>query len=350
MSRNFKLLSLSSRMRSAYAKWSVDSRLQNLEGVFDEQAQNAKEDESYDHSKIVNFYYDLCHEMMEYGWGDCLHFAPLAKSETLEDAVIRHERLMIEKLELNDSMEVIDVGCGVGGPMRRVAQESGAMVCCINNNEYQLTQAKSKNIDAGLDHLAEYVKCDFTNMSTLNDHSFDAGYAIESTCHAQDKQRAFAEIFRVLKPGALLWGQEMCLTDSFDPTDVRHGQLKQELMRGIALHDIATFRGVNNSLEAAGFEILEANDLAETGDPSTPWYGPMDSRYGSIGNFFRRTPMGRAAIWWVVRLSELIALFPRDAHKVLRFMDRTADAYVNGGKEGVFTPLYCFLARKPNTD
>ncbi|MCE2406798.1 MAG: hypothetical protein J4G19_04755, partial [Pseudomonadales bacterium] len=29
------------------------------------------------------------------------------------------------------------------------------------------------------------------------------------------------------------------------------------------------------------------------------------------------------------------------------FMDRTADAYVNGGKEGVFTPLYCFLARKP---
>ena len=28
-------------------------------------------------------------------------------------------------------------------------------------------------------------------------------------------------------------------------------------------------------------------------------------------------------------------------------MDRTANAYVAGGKTGIFTPLYCFVARKP---
>ena len=334
-------------MRSAYERWSVVSRLEHLESAFDEETRITKEDGSYDHSEVVNFYYDLCHELMEYGWGDCLHFAPIKPDETLEDAVVRHERLMIEKLELTESMRVIDVGCGVGGPMRRVAQESGAKVCCINNNEYQLTQAKSKNIDAGLHHLAEYVKCDFTDMSTLSDDAFDAGYAIESTCHAQNKQRAFAEIFRVLKPSALLWGQEMCLTNSFDPNNTLHGRLKQELMRGIALHDIATFQDVSETLEAVGFEVLEANDFANTEELSVPWYGPMDSRYGSIGNLVRRTPLGRAAIGWVIRFSEMIALFPRDAHKVLQLMDRTADAYVNGGKEGVFTPLYCFLARKP---
>ena len=348
MSRDFKFLSLSRRMRTAYETWSVDNRLASLEREMDERSDGINTDESYDHSETVNIYYDLCHELMEYGWGDCLHFAPLKPDETLEEAVVRHERLMIKKLGLKDSMQVIDVGCGVGGPMRRVARETKAKVHCINNNEYQLSQAKMKNIDAGLDHLAEYVKCDFTNMRMLNDDTFDAGYAIESTCHAQDKQRAFAEIFRVLKPGAPLWGQEMCLTNAFDPNNARHGWLKQELMRGIALHDIATFSGVNNSLEAVGFEVVEASDLADIDEPSTPWYGPMEGRYGSIGNFFRRTPMGRAAIWWIVRFSELIALFPRDAHRVLRFMDRTADAYVNGGKEGVFTPLYCFVARKPS--
>ena len=60
------------------------------------------------------------------------------------------------------------------------------------------------------------------DMNTIADKTFDRGYAIESTCHAADKVGAFAEIYRVLKPGALLWGQEMCMTDMFDPGDDRH--------------------------------------------------------------------------------------------------------------------------------
>ena len=87
-------------------------------------------------------------------------------------------------------------------------------------------------------------------------HSTEA-YAIESTCHAPDKQSAFEEIFRVLKPGALFWGQEMCLTDKFDPNDSRHRDIKRDLQRGIALKDIATFGEVNQALEAAGFHIVE---------------------------------------------------------------------------------------------
>ena len=347
MPNEFKFISLVRRMHSAYANWSADSRLNQLESKSDKRLRGELDDEDYDHAEIVNDYYDLCHELMEYGWGDSLHFAPIATNESLENAVVRHQRLMIEKLELEESMRVIDVGCGVGGPMRRVAKEAGVTVYCINNNEYQLSQAKLKNEAAGLNHLAEYVKCSFMDMSSLDANMFDAGYAIESTCHAPDKQHAFAEIFRVLKPGARLWGQEMCLTDNFEPANARHQTLKNELMRGIALKDIASFREVNNMLEAVGFEILEANDLAVNEESSTAWYNPMVSQKGSLGNFFRRTPIGRAVVQWTIRTTEFTGLFPPHAHKVVKMMDRTAEAYVNGGKEGIFTPLYCFVARKP---
>ena len=333
-------------MRRAYAKWPVDSRLKSLEGGFDKYLGGEVTDEDYDHTEIVNHYYDLCHEFMEYGWGDSFHFAPLRQDETLEEAVVRHQRLMIEKLGLSSGMQVVDVGCGVGGPMRRVAKEAGVKVFCLNNNEYQLTQTELKNKEAGLDHLAEYVKCNFMDMSSLDANTFDAGYAIESTCHAPDKQHAFAEIFRVLKPGARLWGQEMCLTDEFDPTNPRHQTLKRELMRGIALKDIASFSTVKRALEAVGFEILEANDHATIEESSTHWYSPMDSAQGSVGNFFRRTPIGRASVQWLIQLSEITGLMPRGSHRVVQLMDRTANAYVNGGKERVFTPLFCFVARK----
>ena len=79
----------------------------------------------YDHAETVREYYDLCNEFMVFGWGDSLHFAPLSPRESLEDSKIRHQRLMIAKLELREGMTVIDVGCGVGGPMRRVVREAG---------------------------------------------------------------------------------------------------------------------------------------------------------------------------------------------------------------------------------
>ncbi|MYF96373.1 MAG: hypothetical protein F4210_12870, partial [Holophagales bacterium] len=154
-------------------------------------------------------------------------------------------------------------------------------------------------------------------------------------------------IFRVLKPGALFWGQEMCLTDRFDPRNGRHRTIKRELMRGIALHDIATFGEVNHALERAGFQVIEGSDWDVREGPSTPWYRPMESRHGTLGNAVRRLPWGRKAFIAGSKLAELLRLLPNGSAEVVRLLDRTAEAYVAGGKTGVFTPLYCFLARKP---
>ena len=33
--------------------------------------------------------------------------------------------------------QVVDVGCGVGGPLRAISEFSGAAVWGVNNNEYQ---------------------------------------------------------------------------------------------------------------------------------------------------------------------------------------------------------------------
>ena len=81
--------------------------------------------------------------------------------------------------------------------------------------------------------------------------------------------------------------------------------------------------------------------------PSTPWYQPMESRHGTLGNALRRLPQGRRAFIAGSKLAEVVRLFPKGSAEVVRLLDRTADAYVAGGKSGIFTPLYCFLARKP---
>ena len=343
-----QLRKLSRGLKAAYRGPDVRRRVKHLDGWTARADAEYTGQTDYDHAETVREYYDLCSEFMVYGWGESLHFAPLSPGESLEDSKVRHQRLMIDKLELQKGMTVVDVGCGIGGPMRRVVREAGVRVVGVNSSEVQLEKAKSLDAEAGVGHMVDYLECSFMDMDGVADGTFDRGYAIESTCHAPDKAGAFAEIYRVLKPGALFWGQEMCMTDMFDPDDERHRSIKEELKHGIALKDIATMSEVNRDLESAGFEIIEAKDrgVAEN-EPTTPWYQPMETRGGTVGNALRRIPLGRKAFIASSKLAEAVGVFPKGSSDVVGLLDRTANAYVAGGKVGVFTPLYCFLARKP---
>ena len=343
-----QLRKLSSGLKAAYRGADVRRRVKLFDGWVERAEDRYPGPVGYDHADTVKEYYDLCTELMEFGWGDSLHFAPLSPGESLEDAKVRHQRTMIARLELSEGMKVIDVGCGVGGPMRRVVRESGARVLGVNNNEIQLDKAKSLNAAAGIQHMVDYLPCSFMDMGTIPDNTYDRGYAIESTCHAPDKVAAFAEIYRVLKPGALFWGQEMCLTDKFDPGDHRHRAIKRDLMRGIALKDIASTHEVNQYLETAGFQVIEGKDWAVSdNEPATPWYQPMTTGRGTRRNALYRTSLGRKLMLGTIRLSEMLRMFPKGCAEVVALLDNTADAYVAGGRTGIFTPLYCFLARKP---
>ncbi len=339
---------LSKGLKASYSGTAVHSRVKHFDEWMDRAHVEDANPAGYDHTETVKEYYDLCGEFMVFGWGESLHFAPLSPRESLEDSKVRHQRLMIAKLELRKGMTVIDVGCGIGGPMRTVIREAGVRVVGVNSNEIQLKKAKSLNAEAGLDSMVDYLACSFMDMGAIADDTFDRGYAIESTCHAPDKAGAFAEIYRVLKPGALFWGQEMCMTDKFDPDDKRHRAKKKDLMRGIALKDIATMGEVNRALETAGFQVIEAKDRAvEENGPTTLWYQPMETRGKRLGTALRRIPLGRKAFIAISSLLEVVEMFPKGSAKVVALLDRTANAYVAGGRAGIFTPLYCFLARKP---
>ena len=346
-----QLRELPGSLRAAHRGSDVHRRLEHFRGWMDRAQAERAGSAGYDHAETVREYYDLCVEFMVFGWSESLHFAPLSPHETLKDSQRRHQRLMIAKLELQEGMAVIDVGCGIGGPMRRVIGEAGVRVFGVNNNETQLDRARSLNAEAGIGHMAELLACSFMDMDAIADGTFDRGYAIESTCHAPDKAAAFAEVYRVLKPGALFWGQEMCMTDRFDPGDSRHRAIKSELMYGIALKDIATTGGVDRALESAGFELIEGIDqaVAENG-ATTPWYQPMEGRgrARTLGHeALRRGPLGRKLSMGAIKLAEVLRVVPKGSAEIVRLMDRAAWAYVAGGRAGIFTPLYCFLARKP---
>ena len=298
------------------------------------------------YSQMVNDYYDLVTDFYEYGWGQSFHFAPRHKGEAFHASLARHELYLAHQLHLHAGMKVLDVGCGVGGPMRAIARFSRAQIVGVNNNDYQIGRGELQNKEARLSSICSFLKADFMKLP-VEDASFDAAYAIEATCHAPDKRTLFAEILRVLKPGASFAGYEWCLTASYDDKNAEHRAIKKGIEEGDALPDIATFDEVKDALTGAGFEIVAARDLASDSDPETPWYLPLSGQWTIDG--FKHTPAGRWVTNRLVRVLESLKVAPKGSTAVSTFLNAGADALVRGGQTGIFTPMYFFEARKPRS-
>ncbi|MYC24401.1 MAG: methyltransferase domain-containing protein [Gammaproteobacteria bacterium] len=300
----------------------------------------------YDHVDTVNDFYDVSTELARWGWHESFHFAPMKKGESLNDAIVRHERFMMDKLQLDSTKTVLDVGCGIGGPMRHVARTTGARVLGININEHQIEVGQELNQKAKLDHLTEFSRCDFMDMSVLQPNSYDAVYAIESTAHAPDKVGAYDQIFRVLKPGAYFWGQETILTDKFSAENAEHQRVKDRLMSTMALYEIGSISEVKTALEKVGFTVSECEDLGRLDPDSVPWYMPLTGK----GQFFhasRTSPVRRAYTLMTLRVAEAFRIVPKGTAAATKLTAAVADASIEGGRAGIFSVLGCFLAQKP---
>ena len=292
---------------------------------------------------FVNRYYDLVTDFYEFGWGQSFHFAPRRRGESFKASLLRHQHFLAEELSLKPGMQVIDLGCGVGGPMGNLARQTGASFVGLNNNAYQIERAKLHT--RGVDSLCRFIHGDYMQIPD-EDGRYDAAIAIESMPHAPDKTAAFREVLRVLRPGACFAGYDWCVTESFDPANAEHRRIKNDIMIGNGLPDIATTSEVSAALQGAGFELLEARDRAPEADPETPWYRALQGRDFSLSSI-PRTPAGRALANLTLRVGERLRLFPKGARAVSTILNAGADALVDGGRSGVFTPMFYFLARKP---
>ncbi|NHF58637.1 class I SAM-dependent methyltransferase [Flavobacteriaceae bacterium TP-CH-4] len=97
-------------------------------------------------------------------------------------------------------LHVLDVGCGLGGPCRMLADEYQCTVTGIDlSQEYVRTAAKLSKL-VGLDHKTTFIRADATELPFEN-----ARFEVVWTQHAQmnipDKNAFYSEIKRVLKKG-----------------------------------------------------------------------------------------------------------------------------------------------------
>ena len=113
------------------------------------------------------------------------------------------EDYLFDSLDLKEGSKVLDAGCGYGHVAIRGAQR-GLDVECIDIVERHVERAKRNVTAAGLDDRIHARLGDYHDLSCFDDSTFDGAYTMETIVHASDPDKAFAEFYRVLKPGGHL--------------------------------------------------------------------------------------------------------------------------------------------------
>jgi len=333
---------------SVLKKNEVKDSVDGYEALFKGQDNSSEEailQRQSEYQRMVNSFYNLVTDFYEWGWGQSFHFAPRWKNEEFVESIKRCEYHLCSRLGMKPGMKALDVGCGVGGPMRHMAIFSNCNIEGITINEYQVTIGNKYNKQMGVDSLCHLTRGDFQNLPWDEGH-FDVAYAIEATCHSPDKVQCFSEVARVLKTGGLFAGYEWVVRGNFDKTNPRHVEIKEGIETGNGLPTLATPEYVVEALTKAGFEVLDHYD-ANRGVHSKhqiPWYATLDGSYTLKG--FRMTRIGRICTHFLVNTLELLRIAPRGSSDVSRILNATAIDLVNGGKLEIFTPSYFFIARK----
>jgi SAM-dependent methyltransferase len=110
---------------------------------------------------------------------------------------------LAELAELRGGDRVLDVGGGLGGPARTLAARFGCIVTVLDLTEAFCRGGEDLTRRSG---LADRVT--FRHGSALAmpfaDGAFDVGWTQHSSMNIEDKERLYAEIHRVLRPGGRL--------------------------------------------------------------------------------------------------------------------------------------------------
>ena len=120
-----------------------------------------------------------------------------------------HVRGAVVSKELADTIDmngkhILDVGCGLGGPCRMLADEYNCQATGIDlSNEYIRT-AKELSKLVNLDDKTSFVQGDATHLP-FEDESFDVVWTQHVQMNIPDKKMLYSEIKRVLKPDGLLF-------------------------------------------------------------------------------------------------------------------------------------------------
>ena len=176
-------------------------------------------------------------------------------------------------------MRVLDVGGGLGGPARTLAARCGARVVVVDPTVSYVETGAALTARLGLSERVTHVVGDALALS-FDPDVFDLVWTQNSGMNIADKERLYASLFRVVRPGGVLAIQEPMAGP------VQPAIFPVMWARDASSHFLRTPDAMRAVIEAAGFRVRIWDDVttAMAGAPTTDAMPPHAVQHLVMGD------------------------------------------------------------------
>ena len=218
--------------------------------------------------RIRNYYFNSRFGYRYLLWGS-QHFGfyPKNKNISEKEAQVLMQDLIGEKLNLSNSMKVLDAGCGRGIVATYLSNKFGCHIEAIDITPMLVEEARTKTRNLNVQNV-NFSLMDYSHMNFSNNY-FDAIYTLETLCHSADVSKTLKEFYRVLKKGGKVALFEYTIAED-DEFSTHETDMLRKVIKGTATEGLFKFRHgkFQNLLMEVGFKNVEVSNITENILPS----------------------------------------------------------------------------------
>ena len=306
----------------------IDRFLKSYE-LFEHEA--VADDTDYEDHTIS--YYSVLNHLCAIGEVEKMYIPPLMDENVgVFDNQLLFEQKMTRDLDLPPNSKVLDVGCGRGRIAAHVSRLSGAHVFGINIDNDQIDNARLNAVSSGLEHKLTFSVNNFNDPFPFPDEYFDGLYQVQVLTYAKDKEALFAEMFRVLKPGAKLSFLDWVKLPAYDEDNAHHRHLISRVKPLIGAVDTPTPEELSSVLERVGFKVTLSQDASVSGHQA--------DLIVKADTFF--TVLNK-----MINTLVAIKILPLHFKTLFDRLTKDGDAFIEADRIGIFTTSFQTVAQKP---
>jgi len=162
----------------------------------------------------------------------------------------------VKKMGLSEGQHILDIGCGIGGAARYMADQNNCTVTGIDLTPEYIEIAKTLTELTGLENKITFEVANALSMP-FKDETFDAAITLHVAMNIPERAALYAEIARVLKPASTLYIFDVMKKNNDDLIfPVPWAETKDT-------SHLTTPQEMRSLLEDAGFNVQEIEDRTD---------------------------------------------------------------------------------------